>query len=178
MKPKYINKKGYFRINDLFIETCNGDAIMNKTSGRNRHVFTLKPEDYTDLYGETYPSFQKMFIDCNDPTGYEFAMKHLGSYEHFVQLQDNVQISAVISHCKEVVKSKLDSDSIKEIKRIATSGGSQVELSAAKYLANREYEEKGSVGRAQRKATGTKAASEARKTSLDTKRELERLGLH
>ena len=176
MKPKYLTKVGNFRISNLFLETTNRDAIL-ETCERAPPIFTLKSSDFTEAQGSTMLSMQRLFIEAGDVTGYKFAIEVLGSYEHFMLLCEHKIIGAAIDTWKEVVKSKMDSDSIKEIKRIATTGGSQVELSAAKYLANREYEAKGSVGKPAKKSNPRREAAKARETSLDTKAELVRLGL-
>ena len=178
MKPKYLNKHGGFRVNNLFQETTDLNSVYTIDQGRDVPVFTIKSEDWTNNQGTKLISMQKLFLSFEDITGYDFAMKVLGSYEHFSELCNHRVIGNYIEQWKEVVKAKMDSDSIKEIKRIATDGGTQVELSAAKYLANREYESKGSVGKPVKKQNARKEASEARQASIDTKKELERLGLH
>lgn len=176
MKPKYLTRRGEYRTTNLFIETCNRICYSeNDTSHMDLPVFTLKPEDLTTP--SPLLSMPRLFVECGDVTGYDFAIKHLGSYEHFMQLCEHDVVGQHIKLWKEVIKSKMDSDSIKEIKRIATKGGSQVELSAAKYLANREYEASGSVGRPNKKDTPEKRRKHAHQTSLDTKKEMERLNI-
>lgn len=175
MKPKYLNKHGNFRIQNLVWETCNLGTIHD--DNRELPVFCLKTVDYTDGRGNTFISIPRLFIECGDATGYDFAISVLGSYEHYLALSNNKTIGPVIEQCKEVIKSKLDSEAIKEVKRIATTGGTQVELSAAKYLANREYELKNSVGRPGKKQYVKKDAAQARDESIETKQEMERLGL-
>lgn len=175
MKPKYLNAHGNFRINNLVWETCNLGSIYEEN--RDLPAFCLKVEDYSDKYGNKFLSIPRLFNECGDATGYDFAISVLGSYEHYLALCDNKDIGPVIEQCKEVIKSKLDSDSIKEIKRIAKDGGSQVELSAAKYLANRDYELKNSVGRPNKKTNTRKDAAQAREESIETKEEMARLGL-
>ena len=175
MKSKYLNKHGNFRITNLVWETSNTALIYD--DNRDLPAFCLKAEDHTDNRGNVFASIPRLFVECGDATGYDFAISVLGSYEHYLELCENKLIGPVIETCKEVIKSKLDSESIKEIKRIATSGGTQVELSAAKYLANREYELKNSVGRPGKKNHIKKDAAQAREESIETKEEMARLGL-
>ena len=175
MKPKYLNGHGNFRINNLVWETCNLGNIYD--DNRQLPVFCLKTQDYQDGRGNTFLSIPRLFSECGDATGYDFAISVLGSYEHYLALCENKTIGPVIEQCKEVIKSKLDSEAIKEVKRIATEGGTQVELSAAKYLANRDYELKNSVGRPNKKQHVTKDAAQAREESIATKEEMKRLGI-
>ena len=177
MKPKYLTKQGNFRVSNLFQETTDITTVYEHEE-KDLPVFTIKSEDWVNTQGTKLISMQKLFLAQEDVTGYDFAMEVLGSYEHFTELCNHRVIGNYIEQWKEVVKAKMDSDSLKEIKRIATIGGTQVELSAAKYLANREYEMKGSVGKPVKKQNARKQASEARRASLDTKKELARLGLH
>jgi hypothetical protein len=120
----------------------------------------------------------KLFVKYKDPTGYDFAISELGSYEHFLKMRAHPVVGEHIERWVEEVKSGLDSESINEIKRIAKDGGSQAELSAAKWLASREYDNQSKdVGRPSNKKSIIKDKRQAEEMSLSTKRELDRLGL-
>lgn len=179
MNPKYLTKYNKFRIANLFIETANRDGLYDDTS-RDIPVFTLGPEDNTDSLGNLYISMHKLFIEEGDVTGYTFSLKVLGSYEHLVQLSEHKVIGPHVKAWKRELKAMIDSKAMKEIQRIATKGGTQVELSAAKYLANREYEGKSDSAGVGKPATNNakrKAETHAKATANDTKAEMKRLGM-
>ena len=170
MKPKHLIN-GKLVTPGLFIETCGENMDLA--------VYTLQPAD--KIYqgnGKKYISMHKLFVQYDDPTGYEFAIKELGSWEHFQKMLAHKELGDHFRKWMEEIKARLDSKAIESIRRIAKDGGSQTELSAAKWLAAREYEEKGEVGRPSKKRTKAKERKEAEEVSLSTKKELERLGLH
>lgn len=177
MSPKYLSKYNKFRISNLFFETTNRDYLYVEGNTLEIPVFTLGTEDTTDSKGNKLISMHKKFLESGDVTGYDFAIEVLGSYEHFVCLEEHRVIGKHIESWKREIKAKLDSKALKEIERISKEGGSQAELSAAKFLIKREYEEKGSVGKPATNNSTRKAGTHARETSRDTKAEMERLGL-
>ena len=177
MKPKFLTKLGTYRIGNLFIETVSRDRVKTATPGVDLPEFTLMPEDTTNVHGNIFRSMGKLFVEAGDVTGYRFAIDVLGSYDHFLQLCDHKVIGPHIDRWKEILKTKIDSEALAEVDRIAKKGGTQVELSAAKYLANREYEAKDDVGRPKKKQHNRKEAAKAREESIQLKEEMERLGL-
>ncbi len=177
MTPKYLTKHNKFRIAQLFLETANRDVLYDDGSKRDTPIFTLAPDDKVDSLGNKYISMHKLFLKAKDVTGYDFAIKVLGSYEHFARLSAHATVGVYIAQWIEEVKAQLDSEAIKEIKRISKEGGNQTELSAAKYLANRDYEAKGSVGKPSPKNSRRKTLTASRQMEADTKAELKRLGL-
>ena len=177
MIPKYLNKQGGFRITNLFIDICNRELLNIGEPGINFPEFTFAPDDWTDVRGNVFKSMRKLFLECGDVTGYDFAITVLGSYEHFRILSEHKLVGPQIESWQNEMKAKIDSFAVKNIEKIVAEGGTQVQLSAAKYLANRDYEEKGPVGKPATNNKKLKEETHARETARETKEEMERLGM-
>lgn len=177
MSPKYLTKYNKFRVSNLFLETANRDILYDSDSDRAMPIFTLTSEDLTDSLGNKYISMHKLFLIAGDVTGYKFAVDVLGSYEHLEKLLVHKVIGPHIEAWKRELKAKLDSNAMEMLATIAKDGGTQAQLSAAKYLVNREYEQAGNVGKPSTKNTTKKQETHNRITSAETKEEAERLGL-
>jgi hypothetical protein len=81
------------------------------------------------------------FVTLEDPTGYKWAMKYLGSWKHYEKLMATSWFPPYVEVWVQEIKVKLRSDAIAAIRRIAGSK-EQGALAAAKYLANLEYDSK------------------------------------
>ncbi len=177
MNPKYLTMRGQYRINNMFFETCNKTDLPLATSGVNLPEYTLSNMEWKDSSGNTYQPMRELFIACGDPTGYKFALEVLGSYEHYQLLLSHSSIGPIMEEWVEEVKASVDSFAVNSIQDIVTNGGSQVQLSAAKFLASREYEEKGEVGRPATDNKKRKLENHAKAIAKDTAEEMERLGI-
>ena len=99
------------------------------------------------LYGsvqneEDLISCEDTFVEIGDPTGYMWAEKYLGTYDHFRYLMDKCSwFREAYSTWLDTLKTKLIAESIYKIREIATSESPQA-LVAAKYLAGIEWENK------------------------------------
>ena len=183
VEPLYMSKdKKSYRLANLFMETNQGarnwDESKRKEDDlfiREPAVFTLKPHEYTDTTGITYPSAKLLFMLHNDVTGYKFAMEVLGSWEHYLQLREHKKIGAYIMSWEDEMKAMLESKALSDISRIATEGGSQAELSAAKYIVAHEYEKVSMKSR--RKAEATLKETKGGKVSAETQDDMDRLGI-
>ena len=116
---------------------------------------TLFYERWIDLkdYEQTYePLFsltgrqglidaRQTFVELEDPTGYKWAMKYLGSWKHYEKLMNTSWFPPYVETWTIEIKVKLKSDAIQAIRRIAGSK-EQGALAAAKYLANLDYDSK------------------------------------
>jgi hypothetical protein len=177
MKPKYLTAYNRFRTSNLFIETANRDIIYDESAPRVMPVFTLGPEDSEDSHGNKFISMHKLFIATKDMTGYTFALEVLGSYAHLEVLMKHKIIGPHIHSWQNELKAELDSKSIKALETISKEGGTQTQLSAAKFLINREYEKAGAVGKPSNKNITNKKETTARIMSEETAEEAERLGI-
>jgi len=86
------------------------------------------------------------FVDMGDPTGYTWAMKYLGDYEHWLKLCNCNWFKPALEVWQNELKQKVRSRALERIRTIQDKGSESQSLAAAKYLAGFEWE-KGSRGR-------------------------------
>ena len=67
---KFRSPKGHPYTRALFIELA---------PDRSTAIYTLKEDDFT-RDGVVYLSLKKLFLECCDPIGYEFASTYMGSW--------------------------------------------------------------------------------------------------
>jgi len=137
LKPPYKDDRGRWRTQSLFVE------YLYQTSRNNKVPFS-PPFTLSEFDKEGYVSFPKLFISFNDPTGYRFAKKVLGSYEHWQRLCAQKWFRPHLDGWLEELEVKLASEGLKQIKDIADGEGQQA-LAAAKFLVNKGWE--GTKGR-------------------------------
>lgn len=109
-------------------------------------IFTTKPEDITKD-GKTYVSARRLFVACEDPTGYKFATTYLENFEHWLELQrSNKQLRAMIQGWQEELAIKLVSLGIgAQIAEVKANGKGA--MAAARYLADEGWKPKRKAGR-------------------------------
>lgn len=120
--PPYKDVMGRYLTQALFLECYTGND-------RYEPVFTLKEHDYKGL-----PSIRRLFLECDDPTGYEFAIKYLGSYAHWKELCDCKWFLVELEKWKEEMEIRSRSRAIRKIKEISETDTSAA-YQAAKYVA-------------------------------------------
>lgn len=104
-------------------------------------VFT-KDEMDKKIGDKTFYSFKRLFVECGDPTGYDFAKKYLMGWQHYKSMKANKKVNRLIEEALEEIEIQIRSEAI------ATAQGLSAEGNAAmtKFLAERGWE-KGKVGR-------------------------------
>ena len=102
-------------------------------------VYTLKEYDYP-YKGKHYPSLKRLFLNEEDPTEYFFAEKHLLGWQHWKRLCDNKMIAKHIEEWREELELKIRSQAVKDMMNLCASESGN--FSAARYLANREWEKR------------------------------------
>lgn len=100
-------------------------------------VYTLKDEDY-EYEGKVFPSLKRLFLECEDPTGYSTATKDLLGWKHWERLKANKIINKHILEWEEELEVKLRSKGVKEAIQHAQGGTFQ----AAKWLADRGWDKR------------------------------------
>ena len=125
-QPPYKDGQGRWRTQSLFRET------FVQVEGYPP-VFTLREHDY-----KGFPSFRRLFLEVADPTGYKFAQKVLGSYDHWKKLIGSEWFQAELQGWIEELEVKQTSEAIDKIKAIAASDSGQ-SLQAAKFLIEKAY---------------------------------------
>lgn len=166
----YLDEQGRYRVGSLFWEH-RIPGIMEKYPP----VWTLK--DVPVVYkGSTLPSLKTIYLSYDHvPTcEYQFAMDHIGSWEHWKALADSATLSTVIAQWREELSVRLKCNAIKllmDISRESTTAG----LAAARYIADEAYIPKrvGRISKAE-KEREIKIAAGVRDTLSS---DMERLGL-
>lgn len=121
----YRASNGIWRTSSLFYER---NADPNQIS-----VFSLH-EDREGLINA-----RKTYVELEDPTGYQWAMKYLDSWTHMQKLMRLPWFIEAKESWDEELFFKLRSEAISKIKEIG-EGESSLALSAQKYLAERGWE--------------------------------------
>jgi len=95
------------------------------------------------------PSLYRLYMECNDATEYEFAIKHLAGWEHWQILCNCNWFQSHLKKWRHELEVKLRSEAMKAIVLEGKSGGKNA-FSANKFLVTRGYlteEEKKGRGR-------------------------------
>lgn len=85
---------------------------------------------------------QETFMEIGDPTGYAWAVKYLGDYNHWVRLMKTSWFPEVVAIWKENLATKLRSEALWKVRELASGDSSQA-LAAAKYLAEEGWVKSG-----------------------------------
>lgn len=115
------------------------------------------------------------FIALGDPTGYLWALEHLGDYNHFEALMATSWFPAVFREWQRRLNLKLQAEAIQKIREAAQETGPTA-LAAAKYLAERGWEPKATKGRPT-KAQVDEAAKHLARQQQEHESDAERIGL-
>lgn len=101
-------------------------------------VYTLKDQDH-EHNGNYYPSLKRLYLECADPTEYEFATTYLLGWKHWLRLCENKMVRKHIDEWREELEVKLRSRGVKNVLESAKSGNYQ----AARWLADRGWDTRG-----------------------------------
>jgi len=160
-KDTLKDKAGRYRSSSLFKECY-------ESTEEYPALFTLSAEDKGELI-----SFGRVFIELEDPTGYETSQVLLGSYQHWKKLLKAKWFREALEGWEEELEIKLKSKAVQQINKIAETDTSQA-LQASKYLADKGWEKKrGAPTKAEKAAAAKKAAKVDKAVSDD----LARVGL-
>lgn len=128
-KERLVDTMGRPLTQSLFLEIGYSDYA----------VYTLKEQDYA-YKGTNYPSLKRLYLKCEDPTEYEFATEYLLGWQHWKRLCENKVIAKHVEEWREELELKLRSQGVREMLNLCAS--EQGNFSAAKYLANKEWEKR------------------------------------
>jgi hypothetical protein len=96
-------------------------------------LWCLKEEDPQG----TLPSLKALYMECADPTEYEFAMQAFGSWEHWLKIKSVKIIKPYIEDWPTELEVKLRSEAIQTIINETKTG--KTPFNAAKFLAKGEW---------------------------------------
>lgn len=77
-------------------------------------VYTLSDTD-KEYDGTLYPSLKRLYLETEDPTGYEFANRYLCNYEQWTRICANKQLYAEIEQWELELEVKLRSIGVRSI---------------------------------------------------------------
>lgn len=100
-------------------------------------VYTLQDQDHT-YKGRVYPSLKRLYLECGDPTEYEFATTHLLGWKHWERICANKRILEEIVEWRAELEVKLRSEGVRNAIQHAQGGTFQ----AAKWLADRGWDKR------------------------------------
>lgn len=103
-------------------------------------IYTLKEQDH-EHNGKQYPSLKRLYLECADPTEYDFATTYLLSWKHWLRLCENKALRVHIDEWRDELEIKLRSSAIKYI--LSTSQGPLANVQAAKWVADRGWSTRG-----------------------------------
>jgi len=129
-KTKLIDTMGRPLTQSLFLE-CGYNVQYA--------VFTFNDEDKT-YDGRIYPSLKKLYLECEDPTEYQFAKKHLLGWNHWKRLNENKMLREHFDEWREELEVMLRCDAIKSIIDMTADGSN---YQAAKFMADRGWDKRG-----------------------------------
>lgn len=111
--------------------------ILELKYDRERAVYTLKDQDHEDEHG-VYPSLKRLYLECNDPTEYDFANTYLLGLQHWIRLSNNKRMKPVVEEWRFEMEYKMRSMAAKEIIKQARKGAWQ----ASKWVVDRGWMER------------------------------------
>lgn len=119
----YKDSMGRWLRRELFI-----DAPINHSDGSRPPVFCL--------FGERpgLISAQKTFVQEGDPTGYRWAMKYLGAFEHWLRLLESNWFREALDIWQKELAAKEEAEMRAILREIAKDSDNKSQLAAAKYL--------------------------------------------
>ena len=124
MSNKFKNAIGAHLLKPIFFEYDNSEHLYS--------VYTLKDYDHT-VDGVTYPSLRKLYVEMEDPTEYEFAVKHLDGWVHWKKLTESSFFQQYLKEWREELEVRMRAKALNRIKTRAT-GDTKDSFAADKIL--------------------------------------------
>ena len=124
MTNKFKNAIGAHLLKPIFFEYDNSEHLYS--------VYTLKDYDHT-VDGVTYPSLRKLYVEMEDPTEYEFAVKHLDGWVHWKKLTESSFFQQYLKEWREELEVRMRAKALNRIKTRAT-GDTKDSFAADKIL--------------------------------------------
>ena len=119
----FMNANGAWYTTSLFYEMGYSELA----------VYTTRDTDQ-EINGKVYPSLKRLYLEEEDVTEYEFAIKHLGGWKHWKALLNSPKIAAMIEDWREELELKIRARGLKAVIRQAGES-----FQASKFLADRGW---------------------------------------
>lgn len=111
-KTKFKNSSGTHILKQIFFEFSDAEHQYS--------VYTLKDYDH-EYNGVTYPSLRRLYVECEDPTEYQFATEHLDSWAHWKKLIASNFFKPYLKEWREELEVRLRAKALARIKTRAAS---------------------------------------------------------
>jgi hypothetical protein len=123
----FKDSMGRWFTKSLFFETA-------RTDQKDRVLFTLKEEEHLG-----YPSLKEMYLDTEDPTEYDFAVEHLGGWNHWKALTKCKWFAPYLADWRDEMEVRVRSRGIKSLISHSLTPKGQT---SAKWLAEKGWLDK------------------------------------
>jgi hypothetical protein len=100
--------------------------------------YTLKDEDFT-YQGKVFPSLYKLYIDFEDITEYDFALKYIGTYKTWETLCNSVFFKEYIAQWRKELELKLRARALNNIRYMASDDVDKNRFTANKLLLDKGW---------------------------------------
>lgn len=114
--PSAVGDQGRYLVRALFQEN-NPDSPL----------YTLKDYD-TDV-----PSLKRLYLECEDPSEYEFANKHLGGWDHWQEIATAAWFQPFLTKWRKELELKLKAEAFQAL-LIEARSGTKNSFSANRFL--------------------------------------------
>ena len=98
-------------------------------------VYTFKHRDH-EFKGKKYLSIRNLYMECADPTEFEFANKYFLGWQHWKRIVENKLVKREVAEWREELELKLRCQGIRSVMQNAEKGGFQ----SAKWLVDRGWD--------------------------------------
>lgn len=140
-----------------------------------RELWPIKPIFTLNEDREGYISCRKTFVDMEDPTGYSWAMKYLGDWNHWLKLMKTKYFQEAYGIWMEELNMKLKSRAIAKITEIANQDTGPTALQASKYVAEKGWD-KHTKGRPTKEQLARELKEQVRVVEAEDE-DMQRIGL-
>ena len=146
MDNPFVFHTGQRKLRALFFETTLAD--------KSDVVYTLKNRDH-----EGYPSLYRLYMECDDPTEYTFAVQYLDGWDHWLTLCNCAWFKPYVSAWRAELEVRTKARALQAIKELASDPESKEHYQASKFLVSNGWVEK----EAPRKSAGRPSKDDVKK---------------
>lgn len=128
-KLNFTNSLGRLLTRGLFYETAPDE--------RQYAIYTITDKDRT-VGTIRFPSLYRLYMECADPTEYEFANNHLAGWAHWLMISESTWFKEYADLWRAELELKIRAQALRQIQLEARTAGKNA-FQASKYLANAEW---------------------------------------
>jgi hypothetical protein len=119
---------------------------------------------------------RRTFVELGDPTGYKWAQKYLGDWQHWKALEKAKWFQAALIIWREELAAKVQAEALDTVREISKREGDKQALPAARFLATRGWEKGATRGRPSKAEVTGELKRQAEAASIEDE-DLKRIGL-